>query len=228
MCITFARHFPRLTVLVVLATACATFGRAQTTVGFTGDFQISGDSTYIYRFGEGGGEFGAWTFDATLTGDGYEEGALWTTNLPDSIILQSHAATTAEGTGTLLFSTEFSMVPNIAGTLSFTATVTQQGNATGGFYYTNWPTTGDPVYSSTHGTGTYTFNIAVEPNGGFAFNVLARDLTGDTGDYDFTSVTISDFSFTTAAVPEPSTCAAFAGALALALAFARRHNARRL
>lgn len=218
----------RFAILIFIAAACIPPGRAQTSTHFTGDLFLTGDSTYVYREGQGGGEFGAWTLDAGLTGEGTEEGALWTNNLPNSIDLQANAVTTATGTDTLLFTTVLSMAPDVAGTLNFTVDVTQEGNATGGFYYTNWPTIGDPVNSSTYTAGTYTFSIDLEVNGGFAFNVFANDLTAGTGDHDFTSATISNISFTPAgAVPEPSSCAALAGACALGfVALRRRYRAK--
>jgi hypothetical protein len=219
----------RFAVFALLAiAACAPLARAQVTTGFTGDLLLTGDSTYINRWGDGGGEFGAWTFDArTFSGDGYEEGALWTDSLPDAITIQAHTATTDTGTSTFLFAAQLSTNINTAGTLTFTVDVVQQGNATGGFYYTVWPESGDEIDSASYTAGTHTFNIALQPNEGFAFNVFANDLTSGTGDYDFTSATISGLSFTPAsAIPEPSTYAALAGVCALGLATWRQRRRR--
>lgn len=198
-----------------LAAALALPARAQ----FVGEYLFTGSSGYLYS-GDGS-EYGQWTVEAAMDGDGTTEGAIWTDGLPASVILQADARTTDLGGATVRMTTTASVSAGTAGTISFTVSFETQGNQSGGFYYSLWDIDGNrhdsPVY-----TDTQSFSISLQPLEGFAFNVFAEDLTALSDDHDFFSATISDFSFTP--VPEPASAAALTGLGALGGAALRRRR----
>jgi len=165
---------------------------------------------------------GFWDFSISPVSGGGGSGSFDTTLAPNSFTMQAVAAGTANST---ISSVAYGSVP-AAGVITFDYNFTENFLGSGGTANFTYDRNGTPTVISGNSTGSGVWDVA--PGDSLSFNTFASggEIGGFFPEQTQSVVTLSNFSFTGATVPEPAEFALGAGLAALGLALGRRRGAR--
>ena len=184
---------------------------------FTGNYALTPPSGQDFT---GNTTAGFWNFSISPIAGGGGSGSLDTTLQPNSFTMQAVASGTSNST---ISSLAYVSVPE-AGTITFDYNFTDNFQGTGGTANFTYDQNEVPIVISSNSTGSGSWEV--QPGDSLSFNTFASG--GEVGGFfpqqTQSVVTISNFSFTNATVPEPAEFALGAGLLAIGVAQWRRRK----